>query len=286
MRRKVEGLARKLRRPSYAEVVATLALFIALGGASYAAIQIPKNSVGTKQLKKNAVTSKKVKNRSLLAVDFRRGQLPRGATGPAGLPGTDGAVGSAGPVGATGAPGPTGAAGVTGPIGPAGVTGPIGPAGATRAAGADGSDGATGANGSIGPTGTTGATGNDGVSSSAVMNGHSYLTFFPQYFATSGVSSASAAKIGVTTISPAVPVTARNLAVRLGTAPGVGNVRAIYLTDDGSLVLGCVVGGLSTACNETSTNAVISPASELVMFSSTGGLPVDSEIDFAFTIGP
>ncbi len=64
-----------------------MALFVALGGASYAAIKIPKNSVGAAQIKKNAVTSTKVKDRSLLAKDFRAGQLPRGArgaTGPAG----------------------------------------------------------------------------------------------------------------------------------------------------------------------------------------------------------
>jgi hypothetical protein len=40
---------------SYANVVATLALFIALGGASYAARSLPQNSVGTSQLKLGAV---------------------------------------------------------------------------------------------------------------------------------------------------------------------------------------------------------------------------------------
>lgn len=41
---------------TYANVVATLALLSSLGGASYAAITLPKNSVGTKQLRANAVT--------------------------------------------------------------------------------------------------------------------------------------------------------------------------------------------------------------------------------------
>jgi len=40
---------------SYANVVATLALFVALGGSAYAVKQLPKNSVGPKQLRKNAV---------------------------------------------------------------------------------------------------------------------------------------------------------------------------------------------------------------------------------------
>jgi hypothetical protein len=92
-------------RPSPAMVVACLALGIALGGTSVAAIQaLPKNSVGTRQLKKNAVISSKVKNRSLLAVDFKAGQLPAGPQGPAG-PG-----GPAGPAGPAGQQGPSGSA--------------------------------------------------------------------------------------------------------------------------------------------------------------------------------
>jgi hypothetical protein len=37
-------------RPSPAMVVACMALLISLGGVSYAAIKLPANSVGTKQL--------------------------------------------------------------------------------------------------------------------------------------------------------------------------------------------------------------------------------------------
>lgn len=51
---------------TYANVVATLALFIALGGASaFAATQLGKNSVGAKQLKKNAVAEAKIKNEAV-----------------------------------------------------------------------------------------------------------------------------------------------------------------------------------------------------------------------------
>lgn len=90
-------------RLNYANVVATMALFIALGGSSYAAIQLPKNSVSARALKKNSVTSPKikksavnsrhVKNGALLAEDFSAGQLPQGATGPQGAAGATGAVG-------------------------------------------------------------------------------------------------------------------------------------------------------------------------------------------------
>jgi hypothetical protein len=55
-------MERLRKRLTYANVMATIAVFIALGGASYAAIKLPKNSVGVKQLKKNAVTSAKIKN--------------------------------------------------------------------------------------------------------------------------------------------------------------------------------------------------------------------------------
>jgi hypothetical protein len=92
-------------RPRPAFVVAVLALFIALGGGAYAATSLPANSVGTTQLKDNAVISSKVKNHSLLAKDFKSGQLPRGPRGPRG------------PKGNTGAPGP-GAVGFQGTIPP------------------------------------------------------------------------------------------------------------------------------------------------------------------------
>ena len=81
-----------------------MALFVALGGASYAAVKIPKNSVGNTQLRKDAVTSAKVKDRSLLATDFKTGQLPRGATG------ATGATGAAGASGVTAANGTSGSA--------------------------------------------------------------------------------------------------------------------------------------------------------------------------------
>jgi hypothetical protein len=62
---------RRLRgKLTYANTMATIAVFIALGGSAYAAAQLKKNSVGTKQLKKDAVTGAKVKDGSLSAVDI------------------------------------------------------------------------------------------------------------------------------------------------------------------------------------------------------------------------
>src|SRR4051812_8827333 len=81
-------------RPSPAMVVALLALFIALAGTSYAAIKLPANSVGTRQIKNgaihrvdlaaNAVDSARVADHMLLARDFKAGQLPAGLPGPKG----------------------------------------------------------------------------------------------------------------------------------------------------------------------------------------------------------
>ena len=52
-------------RLTYANAASTLALFIALGGVSYAAVKLPRNSVGSAQLKRNAVTGIKIKNRAV-----------------------------------------------------------------------------------------------------------------------------------------------------------------------------------------------------------------------------
>jgi hypothetical protein len=83
----------------YANVTATMALIVSLGGTSYSAIKLPKDSVGANQLRADAVSSSKVKDGSLLGKDFKVGQLPAGPRGPAGAPGAPG------PKGDTGAPG-------------------------------------------------------------------------------------------------------------------------------------------------------------------------------------
>jgi hypothetical protein len=92
---------------TYANVVATVCLFIVLGGTSYAVAtgsidsrEIKNNTVRSKDIRNDDVRSKDVRNQSLLAKDFAPGQLPvgpRGATGP---------QGATGPRGATGPPGP------------------------------------------------------------------------------------------------------------------------------------------------------------------------------------
>lgn len=79
-------LRMKLPRPrlTYANVVASLALFIALGGASYAATTLPKNSVGTAQIQAEAVRTGKVADDAVtgskLAQGVRERLMPVGGT--------------------------------------------------------------------------------------------------------------------------------------------------------------------------------------------------------------
>jgi hypothetical protein len=107
-------LVRYLRRHH----VALLALFVALGGVSYAAVSLPKNSVGPRQLKKGAVTKSKLASRSvdsskiidgsLQGADFAANQLPAGSEGQRGPEGPRGERGERGETGGQGAQGPAG----------------------------------------------------------------------------------------------------------------------------------------------------------------------------------
>lgn len=100
------------RRITYSNVVATLALFVALGGTSYAALKVTGKDVKDSSLtgadiKNSSLTTSDVKDSSLLAKDFKAGQLPagpkgdKGDKGDPGTPGTNGTNGTNGAAGAT-----------------------------------------------------------------------------------------------------------------------------------------------------------------------------------------
>ena len=76
------------RRLTYANVIATLALFLALNVGAYAAIKIPPNSIGPAQLKNKAVTPKKVSPAAIKLFRGKNGQ--KGPVGAKGLPGAGG----------------------------------------------------------------------------------------------------------------------------------------------------------------------------------------------------
>ena len=62
-------------RPSPALVVSMVALLVALGGTSYAAFSLPKNSVGNKQLKNNSVSNVKLRNGSVGNAKLKPGSV-------------------------------------------------------------------------------------------------------------------------------------------------------------------------------------------------------------------
>ncbi|MDX6590704.1 MAG: hypothetical protein QOI84_1978 [Solirubrobacterales bacterium] len=78
----------KLRaKLTYSNAVASLALFIALGGAAVAA-GVPNNSVGTKQLKKGAVTKAKLHRSAVTSAKLAPKSVIAGKLGPSAvLPG-------------------------------------------------------------------------------------------------------------------------------------------------------------------------------------------------------
>jgi hypothetical protein len=102
------------RRPSLATVISLVALFVALGGTSYAAIALaPKNSVNSASVINGSLQKTDLSKKAVAALKGNRG--------------AKGAQGAQGPAGAAGAAGPAGAAGGAGPVG---ATGPAGAPGA------------------------------------------------------------------------------------------------------------------------------------------------------------
>ena len=114
-------------RLTYSNVVATLALFVALGGSSYAALRITGHDVVNSSLTGSDIKDSSIRARDLAAsIRDTRVRGEAGPPGPAGPQGQAGAVGDAGPAGPQGEPGAQGGAG---PAGPTGETGPEGPPG-------------------------------------------------------------------------------------------------------------------------------------------------------------
>src|SRR3954468_20296939 len=155
-------------KATYANVVATMALFIALstGGAWAAKMikgsEIKPKTITAKQIKGKTITSKEIKPKTITAKEIKPGSLTSSLL-VGGL--------SAGPAGPQGPSGVTGAQGPTGPIGAAGLKGATGGAGLFGRGGTTGAKGATGVAGPTGPTGSTGATGPGTIDGAAVMSG-------------------------------------------------------------------------------------------------------------------
>jgi len=89
-------MPRRLLDRLSSNAIAILALFIALGGTSYAAIKVPRNSVGATQIRVGAVGSSEIRDRSIALKDVSRSARSslRGAAGPQGPAGAQGSAGT------------------------------------------------------------------------------------------------------------------------------------------------------------------------------------------------
>lgn len=156
-------------------MLATTAIFLAMGGGAFAIGAIPAaNGVaygcydkknGSLRVVKKGKRCKKQERKLAWNVKARQGPKgDPGAPGSSGAPGPPGTPGAAGPVGS---PGPAGASGPTGPVGPAGATGSAGPSGPAGATGAQGATGPGGPSG--GPAVIGGATGTASLCNNCFM---------------------------------------------------------------------------------------------------------------------
>ena len=165
-----------MRKPklTYANVMSSVAVFLALGGVSYAAIRIPANSVSSVQIRDRSILAQDLNSRvttQLKGAGGMRGQRGlqgvKGEIGPEGPAGADGTNGLDGTAGADGTNGTNGAdgiatAGADGANGLDGTAGADGLQGIQGEIGADGPQGLTGESGATGPQGEQGIQGNQG----------------------------------------------------------------------------------------------------------------------------
>lgn len=214
--------------------IGLLALFIALGGTSYAAVKLPKNSVGSTQIKKGAVSESKLSKGVVAKLD------KSGRTGSNGATGGEGARGPAGPAGPAGATGPTGAPGATGMAGPKGDDGAPGATGPKGDAGPAGPVDAAfgGPNATVSPAGLT-AELSLGTATVALPSGRALVVISGEVTLTCGGVSCSATYGGMTDGTTAV----RGL---FASFSGTANS-----TRDHALVSTAVVTGLSTTGTHT-----------------------------------
>ena len=114
----------KKTRISPEMVVGLVALSVALGGTSYAAIKLPADSVGKKELKASSITSDEIRDGSVHAKDLKAGVIPQGPAGRAGAKAEKGDKGAPGVPGAPGLKGEKGDKGAAGAQGERGARGP------------------------------------------------------------------------------------------------------------------------------------------------------------------
>jgi len=253
-------------KPTYANVVATLALATALGGGAYAAVSLPKNSVGSKQLKNGAVISSKLKNGAVTGSKVARNAI----TGADIKASTVGTVRNA-----------------------------------THALNSDalgGSppsffqrrlDSGCPAGEAIQSVAQNGAsTCSAPVSVSQMMGGSIGsvdLTTCACYLAPLGLSPAALTPTDVSEGLSGIPTVARHLAVSVGAAPGSnkGWFFQFWVNNAPNAGLSCKITDVLTSCTDDQGSASI-PAGATVALAVTaqGGIPSPSTVRFGWTAGP
>jgi hypothetical protein len=78
-------VTRRLKLPSPALAISVLALFVALGGTGYAAMRLPRDSVGTIQLQNNSIIAPKIRNGTIVGKKIKNGAVTAGKINPKGL---------------------------------------------------------------------------------------------------------------------------------------------------------------------------------------------------------
>jgi Collagen triple helix repeat (20 copies) len=229
--------------------IALIALFVALGGTSYAAIKLPANSVGSKQLRRGAVTPSKI--------SARTARLLRGRRGPAGPHGPQGAVGKTGARGKTGSRGPRGYRGPAGVAGPAGTTGAAGAAAASMLVGSWIPESTSGTD-LAPPLGSR-------EDAPSVANG--------------------ATDADVAALSAAADAVGRELAVGVKTAPGTGRSWAVTLRVNGAdTPLTCTIAGDATSCDSGAATVAIAKKSTMSFKIEPSGTPATTPIYFGWRL--
>lgn len=78
-------MKKRLGLPGPAFVISLVALFVALGGTGYAALRLPRNSVGTIQIRNGAVIAPKIRNGTIVGAKLRNGTVTAGKINVKGL---------------------------------------------------------------------------------------------------------------------------------------------------------------------------------------------------------
>ena len=235
-------------RVTYANVAATSALVIALGGGAYAATggftdargvvhACVNNRSGAVSVVKGSASCRKVKTVNGRIVFPGETALAWSQQGPQGDPGRQGP------------PGPQGETGRQGPQGDPGLPGSAGPQLTGGSTGAGIIQGSTNAPLTVGP-------------------------FSEDVFAPSGFTSAGATGPGAnsTQSTPNATIVIQDLFGQLTTAPGAGAVRTVRLVafNPARVLISCDVVGTATTCNSGSASASV-PAGTLTRMSIITG---------------